>query len=197
VTPDNGIPLMAEPPSVSIPVPPTGFVPVKPDDLKGYRPIQSELAAVPDAIVELAQFPSWVSTFGLLAPPPDEVGQRLQIASDWTALLAQTNSWGSYVKSQTGMAWKDALEVVNSLKTPFQLASAANPSISRQYPALTRLLGAQTVVAKRAAATKKRTKAAAAATAAAAASSTSTTTAASPAADATAPVPARTVTVTG
>jgi hypothetical protein len=95
------------------------------------------------------------------------------------------------------MAWKDALEVINNLKAPFQLAATANPSMATQYPALTRLLGAQKVVAKRAASTKK--KNAAAVTAAAAVS-----TAAAPAATGTTSdagtagaALARTVTVTG
>src|ERR1700722_15245761 len=187
------VPFSNAPPTVSIPVPPAGFVPVRAVDLKGYRPMQSELASVPDAVAELQSFPNWSLIFGITAPPSTQVGQRLQVAAQWTSLLAQSNSWTSYVKSMEGMAWKDALEVMDSLKVPFQLASAASPSMLSQYPALTRLLGAQKVVAKRAVSTKKKNAAAASA-----ATTTAATAAAAPAVATAAPeTPPRVVTVQG
>jgi hypothetical protein len=196
-TPATAIPLMNAPPTVSIPVPPAGFVPIPGIDLRGFRPMQAELAAVPDAVFELSQFPNWALIFGITAPASTSVGQRLQVAVGWTSLLAQSNSWNSYVKSQEGMAWKDALEVMDSLKAPFQLAVTASPSMASQYPALMRLLGAQKVVAKRAASTKKKN---AAAVTAAAASTTATTPAATGTtsdAGTAGAAASRTVTVTG
>jgi hypothetical protein len=194
----SAVPLMNAPPTVSVPVGPAGFVPVPAVDLKGYRPLQAELACVPDAVYELQSFPNWQQIFGITAPPSTQVAARLQVAAQWTSLLAQSNSWTSYVKSQEGMAWKDALLVIDSLKAPFQLASAASPSMSSQYPALNRLLGAQKVVAKRAVSTKKKNAAAnaataAAATATAAPAATPTVAAASDAST----TPARVVTVQG
>jgi hypothetical protein len=191
---------MNAPPTVTVPVPPAGFVPVRAVDLMGYRPMQSELASVPDAVYELQAFPNWTPIFGITAPSAAQLAQRLQVAAEWTALLAQSNAWVSYVKSQEGMAWKDALEVINSLKAPFQLASSANPSMLNQYPALNRLLGAQKVVAKRAVSSRKRNAAAVAAAAMTAraipvapAAATSVTAAAL----ADAATPARVVTVQG
>ncbi len=192
-TPPGALPaLMSGPPSVTVPVPPSGFVPVRAIDLRGYRPMQSELASVPDAILELGQVPNWGPIFGITAPAATSVAQRLQVGAQWTALRAQSDSWSSYVNSQEGMAWKDALEVLNSLKPAFALATAASPSMLSAYPALTRLLGAQKVVAKRAVATRKKN-------AAAASAAPATTPAAAPAPAATdaSATPARVVTVTG
>jgi len=193
---------MNAPPSVTVPAAPVGFVPVSAIDLRGYRPMQSELASVPDSVAELNNFPNWSLVFGMTAPPAAQIAQRLQVAAQWTALLAQSNDWMTYVKSQEGMAWKDALESIEALKLPFQLATTANPSMLGQYPSLARLLGAQKVVAKRAVSTKaKKTKATNTANAATAASVTP-----APAAAGTTPAAgtagaalaaARTVTVTG
>jgi len=192
----SSVPFMSAPPTVTVPVPPAGFVPVRAVDLKGFRPMQSELASVPDAVMELRTFPNWALVFGITAEPADQIAQRMEVAAEWTALLAQSNDWFTYVKSQEGMAWKDGIESMESLKLPFQLASAANPSLLKQFPALGRLLGAQKVVAKRAASTKKKNAATAAATAAttATAAPAQTVTVTAPAAAAT---PARVVTVTG
>jgi len=192
----TAIPIMAPPPSVTVPVAPSGFVPVPGADLKGYRPMQSELACVPDAVMELQSVPNWGLIFGITAPPAAQVAQRLSVASQWTGLLSDSQEWLAYVKSQEGMAWKDGLEVMETLKAPFQLATTANPAMLKQYPALQRLLGAQKVVAKKAVSTKKKNKATAAANAAAAASATPATAPAVTAApDAT--TPARVVTVSG
>jgi hypothetical protein len=176
---------------------PAGFVPVKLIDLKGYRPMQSELAAVPDAVAELQTFPNWSTVFGITAPPSGQLAQRLQVAAQWTSLLAQTDEWSSYVKSMEGMAWKDALQVLGSLKVPFQLASAASPAMLGEYPALARLLGAQKVAAKRAVSTRKKKAAAKAATAAASATAAAAAVTAPAATEGAPAAPARVVTVQG
>ena len=199
------VPAMAGPPDVVLPSPPAGYVPVTGADLRGYRPLQSELATVGDAVAEIQSVPSWTDIFGITAPPPGEIAPRLQVASDWTALLAASNAWTAYVKSQEGMAWKDALLSMESLKAPFQLASTASPALLKQYPALARLLGAKTVVAKRGAttrATAAKTTAANNASAVAAAATAAQIKAATDAAVAAAtagaaPAPTRNVTVTG
>jgi hypothetical protein len=199
---------MAGPPDVVLPSPPAGYVPVTGADLRGYRPLQSELATVGDAVAEIQSVPSWTDIFGITAPPPGEIAPRLQVASDWTALLAASNAWTAYVKSQEGMAWKDALLSMESLKVPFDLASAASPAVLNRYPALARMLGAQKVVAKRAAQTRARSAKATAATNATAVATAATAqkvraatdaaVAATAAAAATAPgAPTRNVTVTG
>jgi hypothetical protein len=140
---------VSPPPPVTLPPIPNGFVPVNAADLRGYRPMASEIAALPDAIVELQGFSDYLTLFGITAPPLDELVQRLSIAGQWTSVLSQTLGWSKYVKSQEGMAWKDALEFTEKLKAPFQLATAANPALLSQYPALARLLGASKAAALR------------------------------------------------
>jgi hypothetical protein len=46
--------------------------------------------------------------------------------------------------------------MMGKMKAPFQLAAEADPTFFAEYPALTRLLGASSVVGKRAAATRAR-----------------------------------------
>ena len=182
------------PPVVQVPPVPAGFVPVNALDLRGFRPMQSELASVPDAILELSNFANYTGIFGITAPPSSQVSQRLTVAAQWTSLYSASTAWFTYVKSQEGMAWKDALELVEKLKAPFQLASASNPALLSKYPALARMLGAQKVVAKRAVSARVKNQTPAAAAALAAATAPAATPPVAPAAPA---VPARVVTVQG
>jgi hypothetical protein len=197
-----------------IPAVPVGFVPANPDDLRGFRVLASQVAAVPDAITALQGFGNYTAVFGITAPDVGQLTQRLGVAYDWTMLLSQTAAFYKYARSQHGMAWKEALQMIDALKPPFDLASSANPALLNQYPAIARLLGAKTLVAKRAAASRARnqkTEAAKAAagggagttTGAAATAATPATAAASPAAGevngaaASPAAAARVVTVTG
>jgi len=185
---------VAPPPTVTIPAVPSGFVPITGADLRGFHPQASQVAAVPDALAELQTFTNYTAMFGITAPDLAQLTQRLDVALQWTTLLSQSSAWTAYVKSQEGMAWKDALLLVESLETPFGLASQANPALLSQYPALARLLGARKVVAKRAASSRAKNKAVAAkaATAASASAAPAPSPAATPA-----PVPPRVVTVQG
>ena len=185
---------------------PAGFVPPPAATFTGYRPMQTEIAYVPDAILELQGIPNWGLIFGMTAPAAPLVAGRLSVAMQWTDLYAESEAWFNYVKSQEGLAWKDALEVTDTLKVPLQCATATNPALLKQYPALQRLLGAQKVVAKKAVTTKANKKAAAASTAAAASAQVAlggaaATAAAVPAgaqiASAPAATPVRVVTVSG
>jgi hypothetical protein len=122
------------PPVVTVPSAPNGFIPVSAIDLRGFRPMQSELASVPDAILELKKFANYTGLFGITAPPAAQVSQRLHVAAQWTSLLAQSTAWYTYVKSQEGMAWKDALELVAKLKTPFSSPPPATLPFSACTP---------------------------------------------------------------
>ena len=146
------------PPAATIPAVPGGFLPVPAADLQGYRPFASALAAAPDALAELQAFADYAATFGITAPPYEELLRRLALAVQWTAMLAQTAAWLEYAKSQEGTAWKDALQLVQKLKRPFELATAADPARLGRYPALGRLLGASRAVSKRAVATRVRNR---------------------------------------
>jgi hypothetical protein len=184
------------PPQVTIPGVPNGFVPVSGADLRGFHPLASQVAAVPDAIIELQTFTNYGALFGITAPDVGQLTQRLSVATQWTTLLSQSSAWHTYVKSQEGLAWKDALELVFQLQTPFELASQVNPALLSQYPALARLLGARRVVAKRAAASRAKKKANAATTAAGAAPTPAPNAGNGNSAPATPPAPAATRIVT-
>ena len=95
------------------------------------------------------------------------------------------------------MAWKDALELVDKLKTPFQLAAASNPALLNQYPAIARMLAAKKVVSKRATSTRTKGKKTKQAEAVATAVAAATAAAAAPVTAAPAAAPARVVTVQG
>jgi hypothetical protein len=100
------------------------------------------------------------------------------------------------------MAWKDALELISKLKTPFQLATASNPALLNMYPALARMLGAAKVVAKRGVSTRAKKKKAGAASTSAATTAGSSGTPATDAGQAAgpteaSPAPQRVVTVQG
>ena len=160
--PAPGPGIVKPPPTVTIPSPPAGFVPANPKDYRGFRPKSSEIAAVPDSVVELQNFTNYNVVFGSTAPAVGDLAQGLDASLLWTSLLADSSDWMAYVKSQEGMAWMVTLTLVDKLKAPFALASANDPTLAARYPALARLLGAAKVIAKRGAATKARTKAAAA-----------------------------------
>jgi hypothetical protein len=153
-----GVGIVKPPPNVTVPTVPAGFVPSNPKDYRGFRPKSSELAVVPDVVIELESFSDYVAVFGKTAPPEANIAQALDASLSWTAMLADSTEWFGYVKSQEGMAWKDTLTLVDKLKGPFALASQHDPSLVSRYPALARLLGAATVIAKRALATRQRNK---------------------------------------
>ena len=168
--------VIGAPPDVTVPSVPDGFVAINSADLKGYSPMQSEIAVVSDAVLELQGFANYALVFGMTAPDQGLLVKLLQIAAEWTAMLTASTDWLTYVKSGSGIAWKDALVQMEALKAPFQLAVNRTPTLMSQYPSLNRLLGAQTVVAKRAASSRAKNAKADAATKAAATTSAATAT---------------------
>ena len=71
---------------------------------------------------------------------------------EWWAdnFVQELTSEGIKLAGVSEEARQDALELVEKLKTPFQLASASNPALLNQYPAIARMLVAKKVVAMRA-----------------------------------------------
>ena len=129
------------PPAATIPAVPRGLVPARTTDLQGYSPMlaESELALQPRRPRRARSLRlDCAATFGITAPHYDELVRRLALAVQWTAMLAQTAAWLEYAKSQEGTAWKDALQLVQKLKRPFELATAADPARLGRYPALGR-----------------------------------------------------------
>jgi hypothetical protein len=178
---------------LTFPSPPADFAPQPAGAFNGFRPLQAEVAAAPDAVLELERFTDWRQVFGVTAPPAAMLAKKLQIASQWSSLLAQTEAWLTYVKSEEGEAWKDALDAMDALKLPFQFAMSTHASLLDRCPQLAKLLGAHKAQAKRAMATRRR-KAAAAASAREGEASADPGASSAAAAE---PTPGRVVTITG
>lgn len=147
---------VAEPPTLTLPPIPEDFVPVPAADLRGYRPMHSEIAAASDAAAEIPRVQEWGATFGLGAPAPDLLATRLELAARWSAFRAQLMAFVVYVKSREGVAWKDAFDVIEGMKLPFALAAKADPARLGSFRGLARLLSAQAQVSQRGAASRAR-----------------------------------------
>ena len=92
----------------------------------------------------------------------------------WRPLRQPAEAWDAYVKSQYGMAWKNALTLLDQVKPLFLMAVAKDSRLASKYQGLAEMFDAPKEVAKLANATKKKNaKTRAAATAAQAAAATS------------------------
>jgi hypothetical protein len=182
-TSSSPVVLSTSPPVVNIPVPPTEVMPIDLGDYRGTHPKAAQSAAAPDVVLELSNTTVWESTFGPAAPAVAPFAQVLKDAVGWSALRNALETYLVYVKSQEAVQWKAGLLKMEQVKPFYNLAVAHDATVADAFPALTRLLGAQSVIAKRAAASRKRkaTKVATATSASTArAVSTATPTADSP-----------------
>jgi hypothetical protein len=151
-------PSVNTPPEVTLPPIPDGFVCVPAADLRGYRPMRAEMASVSGAVTELQALAAYDGLLGIAAPAPDQLAARLDAAAAWNTILNEVVAWATYARSQQGVAWKEALQMMEKMKGPFQLAAEANPALLAEFPSLARLLGAASLAGKRAAATRARKK---------------------------------------
>jgi hypothetical protein len=143
------------PPVVTVPVPPVTYDPTVTIDYRSAQPRSAELAAVSGAAREVGDFTDWDAVFGKTAPPAAQLQQALQTVAAWTTLLVASNLWFVYVRDSAAIAWKDARGLVEALKVPFALASAADPTLTSTNPSLTRLLDSAKAIAAKSVATKK------------------------------------------
>jgi hypothetical protein len=148
--------LLQGPPDVVVPTPPSTFDPENaPTTSSAAFPRKEELAALDAAITELGAFPEYAEVLGKTAPPVAQVIAALTVAMKWSAMLASSRAFTSYVQAQTGVTWQAARVLLEGVKARFQIASAGDPTLVSKYPALVRLLGAARVVAAKGASTKK------------------------------------------
>jgi len=153
------------PPDEDIPSPPAGFVAPSPHDFLGHRPTSREIAAATTVIGNLASDSDYVATFGTTVPSAAAIASALQLGIEWLGMRDSTEAWDAYVKAQYGMAWKNALMLLDQLKPVFLGAIERNATLASKYQGLTEMFDAAKVVATR----SKNAKAKAAATTAAAA----------------------------
>jgi hypothetical protein len=146
------------PPDAKIPAPPQGFVPTHGHDYRGLLPKKTELAVLPDVVVELRASADFNQLFGKTIPPLATVLQTLDAAQQWSSMRAKSSEWDLYCRTQEGLAWKDTRALIASMKPAFDLAVSVDATIAGRYPSLAHLLSAGTAIAKRAVATKKANK---------------------------------------
>jgi hypothetical protein len=148
--------LLQEPPAVVVPTAPPTFDPENaPTTSSAAFPRKEELAAVDAAITELGAFSEYTEVLGKTAPPVAQLVAALTVAMKWSAMLASAQAFTFYVHAQTGVTWQAARLLLGRVNARFQVASADDPSLVSQYPALVRLLGAARVAAAKGASTKK------------------------------------------
>ncbi len=148
---------MNAPPDITIPAPPTGFVPVSLVDYRGSHPKAGQIAAVPNAVAELnANAASYTQTFGPAVPPAPQLAGKLTNASQWTAMRVAIEAFLIYVKSNEAVAWKSALTDLEELNAIFQVIEKQNPVLLNGFPEVEKLLGVDKAVGQRAAATRAR-----------------------------------------
>jgi hypothetical protein len=158
------------PPDVTLPLPPTGFVPVILGNYRGAHPKAGELTALPDAVAELESTSSYVATFGASVPHASTLAVELATASEWTKLRVATESFLLYAKSLEAITWKTALADLEKLDAVFQVVAAQNPALIAPFPATERLLDVRKSISARGAASRAKTAKATKAKAASAAS---------------------------
>ena len=160
-----------QPPTVTLPAVPKGFVPVILKQYRGAHPKAAQITALPDAITELQQSAtSYANVFGAGVPTASRLAADLSTASQWTALRVELESFLVYVKSNEAITWKAGLAEIDQLDGVFKAIAGRNAALLAPFPALQKLLVVPETIGQAAAVTRARNakaKATAAKTAAA------------------------------
>jgi hypothetical protein len=155
------VPSVGPPPAgANIPIPPTGFTPATPGEFRSVVPRKPELAAMPQALIDLAKFTDFDKLFGGVGLAQAETMQCLLMGSLWSTMRASTSQWDAYSVLQEGYAWRAIRAALLRLEQAFLLAAQANPALATTYPGLAALLGARKSIAQKGAATRRLNKAA-------------------------------------
>ena len=109
---------------------------------------------MPDAVEELRSFSDWAATLGKAAPPAAEMIAVFDSANRWSVVRNATKAWDKFSSTEEGLAWTGVRTMMATVKPLYQAAVKADASIGTTYPKLTALLGAKSVIARKAASTK-------------------------------------------
>lgn len=142
------------PANANIPAPDAGWEPPAGNRYRGVVPKNAEVQALPDAIDELRAFGAYAATFANLAPPQDQLVQLLDAAEQWSKMAKATALWSRYCKVEEGIVWTAVRGMVARLLPAFQLAQAADPTITGKLPKTAAFLGVRKQIARTAASTK-------------------------------------------
>jgi len=145
-----------EPPELTLPPIPPGFVPVNLKYYRGFHPKAGQVALLPDAIKEVAASQTYAATFGAAVPPAASLVRDLTVAVAWTNVRIQLEAFLEYVRCAEAVTWKEGLLDLGQLGPVFQLLLAQNPKVASQFPALKRLLDVPKVISREGVATRNR-----------------------------------------
>lgn len=148
--------IFGQPPSATCPSPPAGFIAPNSRHYRGFHPTTSELRAASLAIADLGRLGNLTALLGPAAPSSTAVAAALDLALKWRAAREASSAWDAYVRAQDGMAWKDALTLVDQLKPLFHIAAARSRDVANRYPGIAELCDAANLVAKRSLATRQK-----------------------------------------
>ncbi len=143
-------------PSVPVPVPPEGFVPIPGHDVVSSRPRQAQVANAAQVVDELRHFTNYDAIFGTLVPAAKRIASVLEFAVKWRAQRDAAAAWNTYVRTEDALAWDAAIGLLDELKPSFQRAVARDPALAAAHPRLATFFATHKQIAQRATATKKR-----------------------------------------
>jgi len=146
------------PKGTAIPAVPDDYVPATPGEFAAVVPRQSELSALPQALIDLSNFTDYAATLGATAPDVEEMRQSLGVGAQWSTMRQASTKWEGYASLQEGTAWKSIREQMDTLRPSFELAAKRNPKLVVKYAGLAKLLGAKRVIAQKGASTRMANK---------------------------------------
>jgi hypothetical protein len=143
-------------PSVGAPTPPINDNPVAVDPRKGMRVVQAEVNIAESAARELRAstvFPQILSAhFG----SAEEIADAIEFAAQWYAQAKAGTTWSRYTQKNSNLSWNYALAMIDRLRASFQAVAATDPSIEKELPNFTRLLGVRQAIGAKGAVTRKK-----------------------------------------
>ena len=155
------VPSVDPPPaSANIPTPPADFTPATPGEFRSVVPRKAELAAMPQALMDLSKFSDFDKMFAGIGLTQAEITLCLLMGSRWSTMRVATSRWDEYSVLQEGYAWRAIRAALLRLEQAFLLAAQANPTLVTLYPGLSSLLGAKKSIAQKGASTRRLNKAA-------------------------------------
>jgi len=151
---------LTTPPDVTIPAPPSAFVPFELAEYRGYFPKGTQLSAIPEAIVDLERFTDYSPQLGAAAPSLELLILLLKQELQWAELRRSTEAFLVYARSMEVLTWKRVRGNLDQLDRVYQAVVAQHPAFGEKHRGLARLLGATKEIGQRGAATRKLKRAA-------------------------------------
>ncbi len=143
------------PPSFEIPSPPSGFVYPEGEEFRGVLPKRAELAALPDAVRELAALGDFATLFGKAIPKREGFVEYFECAEAWSTLRAVLREYDAYCRCREGLAWRDLRKKMPKLRGSIEAAVETDPSFAGRVAKIRAFLQAKRDISHRAIASRK------------------------------------------